>query len=62
MLGIDAVPMEGFESEKYNEILQIDKNYTAKLVVPFGYRHAEDKNATYNKVRFDKSEIVKTIL
>ena len=62
MLGIDAIPMEGFEAEKYNEILHIDKNYTAKLVVPFGYRSAQDKNATYNKVRFDKSEIVKTIV
>jgi nitroreductase len=61
MLGVDAIPMEGFEAEKYNEILHIDKNYTAKLVVPFGYRSAQDKNATYNKVRFDKSEIVKII-
>lgn len=42
-LGIDSTPMEGIETRKYNEILNL-KNYTSLFAVAIGYRNPEDKN------------------
>lgn len=61
-LKIDATPMEGFEPEKYNEILGFDKlNLNASLVVPVGYRHEEDTNQHLAKVRKPANELFQTI-
>jgi len=57
-LKIDTCPIEGFESEKYNEILGLtEKGLTATVVLPIGYRSAEDKTQTYPKVRKSKEEL-----
>ncbi|MFC7772287.1 NAD(P)H-dependent oxidoreductase [Flavobacterium sp. GCM10027622] len=57
-LKIDATPMEGFEPEKYNEILQLnDLNLNASLVATIGYRHEEDVNQHVKKVRKSKEEL-----
>ncbi|XPV70403.1 MAG: NAD(P)H-dependent oxidoreductase [Halarcobacter sp.] len=37
--GIDSCPIEGFDREKVEEVLEIDKSkYRLSLVLPFGYR------------------------
>ena len=54
-LRIDACPMEGFQSEEYNKILDLNsKNLNAAVVVTLGYRSEEDGTQHYKKVR--KSE------
>jgi nitroreductase len=62
VLGIDACPMEGFEHEKYDEILGLTiKGYTASVVCALGYRSSEDKYANAIKVRYDIENIVEEI-
>lgn len=57
-LKIDATPMEGFESEKYNEILNLNElNLNASLVATIGYRHEEDTNQHVKKVRKSTEEL-----
>lgn len=49
---IDATPMEGFEPEKYNEILGLtERGLQATLVCPIGYRSEEDPAQFNTKVR-----------
>jgi nitroreductase len=51
-LRIDATPMEGFEKEAYNEILELEKEgLQVILVCPMGYRSQEDTNQFLTKVR-----------
>jgi nitroreductase len=51
-LQIDACPMEGFEAEKYNEILGLtEKGLNASLVAPIGYRSQDDNTQNLPKVR-----------
>ncbi|HKJ06469.1 MAG TPA: nitroreductase family protein [Flavobacteriaceae bacterium] len=42
-MGIDATPMEGIETVKYNEILN-HKNYSTLFAVAIGYRDENDAN------------------
>ena len=57
-LKIDTCPMEGFESEKYNEILGLnDKNLNAAVVLAVGYRSEEDDTQHYAKVRKSTEEL-----
>lgn len=57
-LKIDTCPMEGFEAEKYNEILGLDaKNQNAAVVLAIGYRSEEDETQHYAKVRKSKEEL-----
>jgi nitroreductase/dihydropteridine reductase len=59
---VDACPMEGFQAEKYDEILGLPaKGYESRVVATVGYRHAEDKTATMAKVRYPKEELIETI-
>jgi len=61
-LKIDVTPMEGFEPEKYNEILGFDKlGLNASLVATVGYRHEEDATQHYAKVRKPIEELFETI-
>lgn len=49
---IDACPMEGFVPEEYDELLQLkEKGLTSVLVLPIGYRAADDMFAGFTKVR-----------
>jgi nitroreductase len=44
-IGIDSCPIEGFEKEKVEEILNIDTGkYQLSLVLPFGYRLNEQSS------------------
>lgn len=61
-LKIDVTPMEGFEPEKYNEILGLNAlGLNASLVAAVGYRHEEDATQHYVKVRKPKQELFTTI-
>lgn len=56
---IDSCPMEGFEPEKYDEILGLDKfNLQSVLVLPVGYRAQDDFFADLKKVRRPLEETV----
>ncbi|MGW9685618.1 NAD(P)H-dependent oxidoreductase [Flagellimonas sp. 2504JD1-5] len=57
-LKIDTCPMEGFESEAYNKILDLEeKNLNASVVLAVGYRSDEDETQHYAKVRKSKEEL-----
>ncbi|UOX33346.1 NAD(P)H-dependent oxidoreductase [Flavobacterium sediminilitoris] len=61
-LRIDVTPMEGFEPEKYNEILGLDKlGLNASLIATVGYRHEEDVTQHYTKVRKSNEELFITL-
>lgn len=56
---IDAAPMEGFDPQKFDEILGLAAlDLESKVMVGFGYRSAEDKYAELAKVRFPREELV----
>jgi nitroreductase len=62
LLGIDTCPMEGFDPTKYDEILGVRKDgYACIAAVALGYRAEGDKYATLPKVRYPKSEVIKTV-
>lgn len=53
--GIDSCPIEGFEKEKLEELLQLDTSkYQVAVVVPFGYRINEQST----QLRLDLDEVV----
>lgn len=57
-LRIDACPMEGFQSEEYNKILDLNsKNLNAAVVVTLGYRSEEDDTQHYEKVRKSENQL-----
>ncbi|WP_348771769.1 NAD(P)H-dependent oxidoreductase [Maribacter sp. MMG018] len=61
-LKIDACPMEGFEPDKYNEILGLKKKgLNAAVIAPVGYRSEEDHTQFRTKVRKPKELIFKMI-
>ena len=56
---IDCCPMEGFEHEKFDEVLGL-KNLKSVVLCPVGYR-GEDDFAKNKKVRFGRDEIFEFI-
>lgn len=59
LLNIDACPMEGFDKNKYNEILGLEgTGYTAVVACPLGYRSEGDRFAALPKVRYTAEELV----
>lgn len=60
--GIDSCPMEGFEPEKYDELLQLkEKGLQSVLAMPVGYRAEDDMFAGMKKVRRGVDEVVISI-
>jgi len=56
---IDACPMEGFDPIAYDEILELDKKGLASvLVLPIGYRAADDLFSGFKKVRKDTADCI----
>lgn len=56
---IDACPMEGFEPDKYDEVLGLDKlNLRSVLVLPVGFRAKDDVFSEFKKVRRPLSDMV----
>ncbi|WP_010520864.1 NAD(P)H-dependent oxidoreductase [Aquimarina agarivorans] len=61
-LKIDACPMEGFDAEKYNEILDLNaKGLSAAVITTVGYRSSEDATANAPKVRKPIDDLFETI-
>ena len=59
LLGIDACPMEGFEPDKYDKLLDLDRQGLAAVVLATaGYRLASDPYAALKKVRFPKEQVL----
>lgn len=57
-LRIDATPMEGFQKEAYDEILNLKSHgLQSVLVCPLGYRSEEDSNQFLRKVRRSKEDL-----
>lgn len=56
---IDSCPMEGFEPEKYDGLLELDAyNLKSVLVLPVGYRAKDDIFADFKKVRRPLKETI----
>lgn len=56
---IDSCPMEGFEPQKYDELLGLDKmGLNSVIVLPVGYRDESDFFLSLKKVRRGVEEIV----
>lgn len=61
-LKIDACPMEGFNNEDYNTILDLNsKNLNASVVVTLGYRSEKDETQHYKKVRKSETKLFTSI-
>lgn len=59
MLGVDSCPMEWFNANEVDQILELDKlNLASVTLLPIGYRAAEDKYATLPKVRYPKNKVI----
>ncbi|WP_298948416.1 NAD(P)H-dependent oxidoreductase [uncultured Polaribacter sp.] len=59
MQQIDSCPMEGFNPEKYDEILQLtERNLKSILVLPVGFRAEDDYMKDLKKVRKNITETV----
>lgn len=57
--GIDACPMEGFQPEKFDAVLQLaDLNIASVLIMPIGYRANDDMFAAFEKVRRSADDTV----
>lgn len=57
--GIDACPMEGFVSEKYDDVLNLDAlGLKSVLLLPVGYRAEDDMFASFKKVRKSLEETI----
>ena len=62
MLGVDACPMEGFEPEKFDEILGLKAMGVGSVALATaGYRAADDKYAALAKVRFPADEVIEHV-
>ncbi len=59
---IDSCPMEGFVSEKYDEILNLQAlNLKSVLLLPVGFRAQDDMFSELKKVRKDLGDAVLTL-
>lgn len=55
---IDSCPMEGFEADKFDEILGLkEKGLTTTVIAPIGYRSENDKTQHVPKVRKSKKQL-----
>jgi len=56
---VDTCPMEGFSAEAVDEILQLkEKNLTAAVMIPVGYRSVEDNTQHFAKVRKQNKDLI----
>lgn len=59
---VDTTPMEGFDPAAFNEILGLgEKNLSAVVIAPLGYRASDDTYAQLKKVRRDKDQLIEFI-
>jgi nitroreductase len=59
---VDATPMEGFNAQQFDEILGLTaKGLKSVVILPLGYRAADDQLASLAKVRRHQSELFQFI-
>jgi nitroreductase len=59
LMGIDTCPMEGFNPDEYDKILNLTSKGLASVVCcAAGYRAAGDKSAGRKKVRFSREDVI----
>lgn len=59
VMGIDTCPMEGFEPEKFDDILGLKgTDFTSVVACAAGYRVADERYAQMKKVRFKPEEVI----
>ncbi len=57
-IGIDSCPIEGFEKDKVEDLLELNKKeYQLSLILPFGYRVNEQSS----QLRLDFDEVVEFV-
>ncbi|MBP7950053.1 MAG: NAD(P)H-dependent oxidoreductase [Verrucomicrobiales bacterium] len=62
MAGIDTCPMEGFQPDKVDALLDLPRRgFSACLLCPAGYRADSDKYASTPKVRWPKDRVVERL-
>ena len=62
VIGVDACPIEGFEPEKYDDILNLKGSGFASVVCcALGHRAANDKHAALAKVRLPDEELIRHV-
>jgi len=62
LLGVDACPIEGFEPDKYDEILNLkNSGFASAVCCALGYRAGSDKHATLAKVRLPEKDLIQHI-
>jgi nitroreductase len=62
LLGVDACPMEGINPVAYDKILKLEgTGYKTVVALALGYRAAGDKYANLAKVRYEATELIKTV-
>lgn len=58
LLGIDACPLEGIDSSKYDEILELpSRGFSTQVACALGYRSASDSFARLEKIRYPKEQV-----
>jgi len=58
IIGVDTCPMEGFQSEQFDEILGLNATpYASVVCCAAGYRASSDKYSSKQKVRFGKEDL-----
>lgn len=63
VLGIDACPMEGIESGRYDEILDLrERGFATVCAAAAGYRSPEDPYAKVAKVRFEHEHVIERVV
>lgn len=61
-LKIDSCPMEGFESDKYNDLLGLsEQGLNATVIATIGYRSSEDLTQNRPKVRKPLNELFEVL-
>jgi nitroreductase len=59
LLGIDTCPMEGIDPPQIDQVLGLPGTHYATVVAcAAGYRAADDKYATFRKVRFKAEDVI----
>jgi len=62
VLGVDACPMEGLVPAEYDKILKLhNTGYATVVACALGYRAAADKYASFAKVRYAESDLVRVV-
>jgi nitroreductase len=62
LAGVDACPMEGFQPERYDEILGLKaKGLGAVVIAAAGYRHPDDPAAKLAKARFEIGGVIERV-